>query len=100
MKMKHMGLYLFTAALLLFLSACGGSDGNGDGDNNDGDTVNLDGALRAALSSVSGDIEIKKPRILFPADMQQPASIKYHNGEKALYIQTGNEETVWDLETL
>jgi hypothetical protein len=69
-------------------------------------TVLKDGEKRLSISKDRLEmppdksiIEIRNPRILFPADMQQPDSITLDNGKMILYFRTGDDEMVWNLKT-
>lgn len=66
----------------------------------DGEKLLSIGKDRLEMPPDQGLIDIKNPRILFPADMQQPDSIQFDNREMVLYLRTGDEETVWDLENM
>lgn len=67
-------------------------------------TISKDGEKLLALNKeqveMSADqniIEINHPKITFPADMEQPDSIRLDNRKMSLHIRTGKSEKIWDL---
>ena len=49
------------------------------------------------MSSDQNTIDIKKPTIIFPADMGHPDLIQFNKKELKLKIKTGTSEKIWDL---